>query len=403
MLYCPTVSPALLSRKPFQTAMLRYRLGVIRAATGKHEKITNWSPNLIQDCGLNGVVNINWGDNISYMHLGNSVSPVPVRRDSGTTNLTQTGNSVVSIAGFFQSSDVGRLIKYNDGPGTEVYITAFTSSTIVTVGGPSQSIGPVNATVWYVNETALTTQFASSNNWQSGSTTTVTGNILTHTINHLSDPAASGTTLTEIGFSNGSTNVNLFDRDIITGGLTISTGDQVTCQVELLVTYNPTTPLSYSNNATGYNNAGQIQIEALNLYAPSGGSQAVYGIGSPLNNAYCLEPAWNLTGNSILAITASSPTFNVFNATGFTPTRAAVPRTSQTKGSYISGSFSIKFTGNWDVSTANSTITGFGIGFSPSSNYSSFLTALLTTPFAKNNTQTLSTEFTYSWSRTLTN
>jgi hypothetical protein len=140
-------------------AKLRYKFERIR--NGKVIE-SNWSKyHLITDAGLDKVASVAWLNCVSTPIIGEGVSPTAVRRDSGGITFTQSGTTLTASAGFFSAADVGRLFKWGTGStGNEIYITGYTSTSVVTVGTSATVGTPEIGTVWYVNTAALQTPLA---------------------------------------------------------------------------------------------------------------------------------------------------------------------------------------------------------------------------------------------------
>jgi hypothetical protein len=244
-------------------ALFRYRVGYIR--DGIRHITSQWRNNLIQDAGLDKMASTAYCDCFSTCLFGNNVSPVAVQRNSGVVTFTQASNVITASGGFFVAQDVGRLFKWGAGSaGTEAYITAYSSATQVTVAAsPDVAVGEVG-TVWYVKTPQLSTLLQSTSTY--GSTggdngTSVVGSTITMKRTYTGSAVGSATTLTEVGFSNSASNSNIFDRDIIPGGVALLTGDIPLAVAELIVTFSPSTSTGQSNVGTGCNTTGNFVIE----------------------------------------------------------------------------------------------------------------------------------------------
>ncbi len=377
------------------TASLRYKFQVVR--DGKVVYDFPFRNNLILDSGLNKAGSVQWCNCFKVMLLGNNVSPVPVRRDSGGITLAQAANAVTASGAFFQAGDVGRLLKYNDSPGTEVYITAFTDSSHVTVGGPSQVVAAVSGTIWYVNETALSTLYATTSTYSTdggANGSTAVGGVITHKRTIIGGAVGGTVTLTELGFSDSVTNANIFDRDIIVGGVTLVAGDQPQAVVELIMTYSPTTPLSVGNVATGYDSSGQLQIERLGLGAN--------GISSVQSNGSTATGILDNNGSGGIVTIDATFTLSAFS------TGAGINHhgwaSNYSLDAYSDGNFYRDLLIEFGTGESNFDIYGFAIGTPSTQNdATSYITQKFTAPFTKNSTQVLDMTFRKSWSRVLTN
>lgn len=384
-------------------AKFRYRFGYRR--NGQDFWATDWRDNLILDSGLDKVASTGWVAAFAVCSLGVPVSPTPVRRDSSPITFTTSGTTCTASGSFFSVADVGRLIKFNDGPGTEVYITAFTDASNVTINS-SPGIVAQTGTVWYVNETALdtwnrniTTFDTSAGNNQ----TTASGNTITHKRTFLGTAISGTLTFTEIGFNDGTGTTNIFDRDIIVGGVTLVNGDQPKAEAQLILTYDPSVSTAVGNVGTGFDTSGNsILAGILNSNPPYSGIQVVQSSGATQNDTNnSLEPN-NATGLGVKTATFTLPAFS--NTTD----GAAITNFVSGGGSlqpYSNGNFFRDVVSSFSTGTANGTIFGFVLptALITGSYYAPTFEQELTTSFAKTSAQTLSLTLRRSWQRTLTN
>jgi hypothetical protein len=385
--------------------VFRYKIGYIR--DGKRYLSPDWRNNLIMAAGLNKAGNVtSCCQCFSTCLFGNNVSPVAVQRDSGVVTFTQASNVITASGGFFVAQDVGRLFKWGTGSaGTEAYITAYTSATQVTVAAsPDVGVGEVG-TVWYVNSASLSTVLQTTSTY--GSTggdngTSVAANVLTHKRTFVGTAVGGATTLTEIGFSDGSTNSSIFDRDIISGGVALLTGDIPLAVAELIQTFNQTTPVTAPNVGSGCNTEGDIQLEWL----PVGNGDAwsfVQTNGSTGSGSNALEPTGTGNGGVILA----SYSFNTFTTSTSTPTQRSQFGGNYTNGTYTAGVFQRNKNFSYSIADGNGTLYGFAMGGGSGSgtvfNAANFCSVKFDTPFVKSGSQVLTFSFTVSWQRILTN
>lgn len=378
---------------PFQKerAVFRFRVGAI--INGKRFLLTPWRENLILDTGLNKAGTFIWPDCFKTCLFGDKVAPTEVRRDSGGTTFTTVGVTCTASSGFFVAGDVGRLIKFNDGPGQERYITGFTSATVVTLGvAPNPVIAAQTATIWYVNQTALE-QLNSSTTTYGGSGgdngTSDAVNVRTMKRTYIGAAVGGVTTLTEIGFSDDGSNVNIFDRDIIPGGVALGAGDQPFAVGELIVTFGPSTPLAVPNVGTGFDASGTFQLANLN------GFNFVGGAGNSTGNGDLSF----VTGNEAWYTPNVIFTQDVFNAGS--PFTANSPMNSNTLSAYGPGNFYRDKNLAWSISQNNGTI--YGLVCNQPGGGAFCASHLFTTPFVKAGTQTLSFILRRSWQRALVN
>ncbi len=379
-------------------AVFRHKVGYIR--NGKKVWVTDWRNNLILDTGLNALANNVWPAMFNYCLFGDQVSPDPVQRNSGSVTFITTGTACAASGNFFVAQDVGRLIKFDDGSGQERYITNYTDAQNVTLGvAPSPAIASDTATIWYVNQTALQSfvQATATYDQTGGSNgSAIAGNVITHKRTFVGTALLAPTTLTEIGFNTGGGNTNIFDRDIIPGGIALLTGDIPLAIGELICTWNHTTPLAVGNVATGFDSSGDTQLTGLYIFATSLATiDSSGGIASPTSpGGYGpLDPAF-LDWLYLASVDFSIPAFNNTYSGNVTNLSAD----SRTGGYNGSGTFSKDTTCHWGLTSGNGTIYGFA-----NRSQGDLWMCHLTTPFVKLSTQTLDITTRKSWQRLLTN
>lgn len=378
-------------------AVFRYKFGYRR--NGIDFFPNDFRDNLILDSGLDKVASVAWQSCWFTMLLGNQVSPTPIQRGSGSVTVSQTANTLTASGSFFQSSDVGRLFKFDSG--NEIYITAFTSSTVVTCGGPSNTVASSPGTIWYVNETALDHFYVATTGILSGGSnngTSAIGNVVTYKRTFLGSAiTGSSVTLTEIGFSDSTTNANLFDRDIIPGGITLLVGDQPLAVAQLIMTITPDTSVSVGNVGTGIDTSGNAILSGLNFNDPLGAISYVdtSGVTSSIGNNF-LEPS-QAGAYAFGAITATFTLPGFSNGVG--PSYTATSAVSPSLQAYSSGNFYRDFNFSFGTSLIVGNIYGYLLGPVNQAGW----VQKFTTPFAKLNTQTLTGTIRRSWQRILTN
>lgn len=374
--------------------VFRYKFGFIRG--GKTVMVTDWKNNLILDSGLDLMGTNAFASVFQNALLGDQVSPTPTSRNSGSVTFTTVGTTCTASGGFFVAQDVGRLIKFDDTDGQERYITGFTSSTVITLGSaPSPAITAQTASVWYVNQTALESLYSTTTTYSAAGGANGTSWIGdTRTMKRtFTFPAISGApvTLTEIGFNINTSNSNLFDRDIIVGGIGLIIGDIPLAVTELIQTFSPIVPTSQGNVATGYDSSGQYQLcDAIQELASVNGSGGTTGSGA-------LDANTNSMGNMGLTTVAFS--FPAFN-TNFAPGGFLGPDALSIAG-YTSGSFFRDKTCSFSIAAGNGTIAGiiYITGGAASTSWA----YKFTSTFVKSASQSLDLTCRWSWQRILQN
>ncbi len=401
----------------FNTAYaLAYKLDIIRK--GKIIPATDWRQYMITDAGLDavGALSTSTGSMLQFLSaavLGTGTA-VPVRRDSNPITFTQSGTTLTASSSFFSASDVGRLFKWGTGSsGNEIYITAFTSTTQVTVGTSATVTTPSIGTIWYVNSSALVTPIAGltyTNEANSGTnSSSVAGSVctITQTKVIVSSALASPATVTEIGFNTSYTNSALFDRDVVSPSVGLLAGDQARVTVQMIRNLSPVTSQAAANVGTGCDTTGTFYIEGLDF--GNNGSEISYFVttGDPGNGqagggAKMLEPC--KSGNLGLITANFTPGTFTVSGNGVNKTHFCVAGTVL---SYGSGTYRRGVRGTWSISQANGTIYGIGInstgsvGTSTTSRLNLFWK--FNTPFTKSSSQTVTATIDRYWSRVLIN
>jgi len=377
---------------------LQYKIGILRNGEIIHER--PYRPHMITDAGLDAVGTSSWATMLTTCILGTSGSPTPIRRDDVSVTFTQSGTTLTASAPFFLAADVGRLFKWGTGSaGVEVYITGYTSSTVVTVAVSATVSTPDNGTVWYVNTAALITPIAGltftrqAGGGGTGTTYVVSGNKCTVTMTcvNVSSALASPATVTEIAINQNTTNSNVFDRDLISPPVALLAGDQAVVTIQLIMDWSPVTPQAVANVATGYSSAGNIQIESLE--AGTGAGLKVIDSSGNVSGGNVFDPASSGSIGTLASISALA----AFTATGF---QGGLTFTNgYSLAGYGTGTYYRDMSLTLTISQGNGTIQGLSLN----NGARRLVTILLTTPFTKLSTQTLSFTWRKSWARVLTN
>ncbi len=363
--------------------------------------------NLILDQGLNNVATQLWPQLFRYCAVGTGTNPI--KRDSGAITFTRSGNTVSASAGFFESADVGRLLKFDSGP--EMYITAYTDTQNVTVA-TSGTLAASEGTIWYVNRTGLQTESArtgSVSNGASDNETTFATDTYTHKRTFLFPAVGGAVTYREIGWShNASAGANLFGMDILPGeGDSLIAGQQYKVVVRLLVTLSPVAITAAGDvGIGGYNTAGNICLQYLGNPSENPAFSSVNSDGSTKTDSgggrpFGLEPA----GQPVIGTEEATYSLNSGPSTGSTTgingtVRASSPQT------YVADTFYREFKYKFGVLEANATHYGVSFG-TPTNNFGTggprALSQRFTTNQIKDNLHTLEFTLRLSWGRTLVN
>ncbi len=373
---------------------VRYKTFVLNA-DGSLCREKPWKRNLILDTGLDRVAAAEFARVFTNCAVGTGTDNT--RRDSGAITFTQATTVLSASSGFFESADVGRLFKFNSG--LEVYITAFTSSTIVSVSVSQTVAVGVAGTIWYVNQTGLQTETARTSNVSTDggdNDTTFSVDTYTHQRTFLFPAVVAGVTYHEIGWSDDSSaGANLFGRDKISGsGDALLTGQQYKVIVQLLVTISPVTPTAapdVGNN--GFDTEGDINHQYIaSAYArvqSNGGVQTAPG---------------QLDAKSEPNFSLKTSTFTLQSSVSYTDSNLGDSVKSSTNASYTNGNRYRDASATWAVGDANGSI--YGCIFGPDGSGSAIKNALAVkfdSAQTKDSSHTLTLTLRRSWDRILTN
>jgi hypothetical protein len=373
-----------------------YEREILTARTGRVVRRSKAKRNMVTDYGLNQVASVDFTALFSHCVIGTGLQTV--KRDSGAVTFTQVNNTVSSSAGFFEAADVGRLFKRDSGE--EVYITAFTNSQTVTVGGPSVTLGAAEGTVWYVNTAILQTE---SKRIATYSTATnecgysIDGDTFTLWRSFLFAAETGTVTYREIGWSHtASTGANLVGRDLIpNGGDTLVSGQQYKVKVSFIWKAAPMVPTEIGTPVDGWASTASHCIESP---TPCGSINSNGGGGNGF-----LSPAINqnvgLTTFAGALVAPTSIDGNGTNIGGYVSN--TVKATTQL--GYVAGTYFRDRQVAFETTEYNSGgIRGFGF-FRYAGNYYSNYRVLLGSAVTKANTHRLTLTFRTSWSRVLVN
>lgn len=374
---------------------------IVDAVTGNVVK-EQTQKNLVLDSGLNGMAKNNslglscGGPALlnSFCLIGSGTTANSTA--SGAITFTQSGTTITASGSFFTSGMVGCIFKWGTGSGgTEVYITAFTDSTHVTVATTATVSTPTVATVWFVQRTTLDSFLFISNTYQTNAgdcETTFSGNQVTHKRTFKFAQQASPYTVNEIGYASANVSNRICGRVVLGSSDVVGTTNFYVVAISITVTYTPASPTSVVNVGTNINTAGTIAIEcfAINIVQSDGSN-------SNIANAY-IE-----SGQPNLVFITNSYTQNAAPASSNTTVGASMLAIGAVgawvnNGSVV-GQQTITYTNS--ITTSGQSLTGIGLGVS---GFSLPLDVKFTTPqTAPSGTFQPNTVWTLTFSRTLVN
>lgn len=205
-----------------------------------------WQDNLILDQGMNYIGNKNtWANMMSYCAAGTGTTPTRDLMD-GTASQTLTTVTLAGSTYSFSGGDVGKWIGWASGQ--QAKITAYVSATQVTVDR-SQTVGSGTATLYRAGRTGLATEVKRTNTYPNYTYTDGRGasasfgssgsppHVLTLRRTYDFTAEVGSVNYTEIGISPTATaGSNLFALILLSGTVTVASGQQLRITYELAIT-----------------------------------------------------------------------------------------------------------------------------------------------------------------------
>ncbi|PXA04830.1 hypothetical protein DDZ13_06605 [Coraliomargarita sinensis] len=375
------------------TAKVIFETEILDANTGITVKRNVPKPNLLLDSGLDGIAERSWWTSFSNCVLGTGTTPT--KRDSGSVTVSISSETATASANFFEAGDVGRLLKLDSGQ--EVYITAYTSETVVSVAGATDDTAS-EFTVWYVNESGHQNEVNRTSTLSTDTgdnASTWDGTTIEHKRTFIFGVEGSARTYREIGWSHtGAAGNNLLGRALIPGGGdSISAGQQYKVTVRLQVTLSPVSQTAVASvGSGGWDTAGTTILCGLNgafRGFSSGGIFAV-GDGSEIFEPHQVKSIYLSTSDDALP---SAPSENQITISG--------SPFGMTPDTYVAGSREKIYRITLATTQANNTWKEVGIG---QGNPLKRRWALrFDTPQTKDSDHTLELVFRQTWGRSLIN
>lgn len=198
--------------------------------------------NLILDAGMDMVESNSWQGLMSYGVAGTGSTPT---KDVLDGNWSQTGTTIISSGSTYTltSGDIGKWIGFSNG--AQAKITAILSGTSATVA-QSQTVAAMAANLFRAGQTGLAVEAKRSNTYPSFTAADGLASQGHHPnqtaqkmrVRRTFDFSAevSDTNYTEIGVSpSGSSGNNLFARILLSGAVTVLSGQQLRVQYDLIL------------------------------------------------------------------------------------------------------------------------------------------------------------------------
>lgn len=368
----------------------------IEIATGRIVSETKPQKNLILDSGLNQmagsvVPGLTMADSFLTCRIGSGTTPTSTA--SGAVTFTQSGTTITASANFFTSGMAGMLFKYGSGTGgAESYITVFTDATHVTVNVSATVASPTVATVWAVNQIALTTPSFSSTTYQTSGTsnqTTYAAPTMTHKRTFNFAAQVGSYNVNEIGWSD-TVGHQLFGRLVLGSTDVVPPTNFYQVVLSLAFTMSPSSVTAVTNVGTNINVAGNAMLEAF-------GFALVQSNGTTLNRGVDAGPKLEWFGTTYTQLsTINNSTIGVTEPASSLGT-AANWAYGGTLGLDI-------ITIGYTFGTSGTNVFGLGIMGNTSGTYSTIFDVLFTTPqVTPNGTFSGTIQFNLLFGRNLSN
>lgn len=391
------------------TSGAKVRLSLRDAKTQKLTWRGKWQKNLFLDVGLNALANNQGGyaNTFTYCKVGSGINANSVNT-GGSAILSQSGNTVTASSAFFTSNMVGALLKFGNigtSNGLEQYITAFTSSTQVTVS-TSTTQSAVAGTVWFVNQTGLQTFLYQSNTYPNGGTFngyTLSGNTIVYFRTFNFAVQGSSYSVNEIGYDRAAGGTTCLGRIVLGSTVTVPTTNFLVVEIQMTVTQTPGSSTAVGNVGTGFNTAGNLMWQVWNCSGiGANGNSSLF----PANGSYGILMD-QVTANPLMqfytggTITLNGSIQNANPATsGSGYATGVLPALSNTSNPVGVGTSAVSFS----FTTAGETCSALVFGGNFGGPIAQLLVLNLTTPVTLP-VGTFSGNFTYqaNFTRTLTN
>jgi hypothetical protein len=280
------------------------------------------------------------------------------KTSSGAVTFTQVGFTLTANAAFFTAGMVGQLFKWGSGTGgNEIYITAFTSSTIVTVGTSATVAVPAVGVVWNVSRTTLETFSYNNTSYETtaGScSTTFSAGVCTHKRTYNFATQVASYNVNEVGWFTSAGSA-CFGRLVLAATEVVAPTNFLQVVLSLVVTYSPSAITAVADVGTTINTAGNAMTEKINAAlclssVASTGATNASSAGNSLDGAASCQ---------IVGIAATYTQNATVNAAILTPTTILFETATWAYNS-VRGQMKLGQT-NTTISTTGQTLYGVGI------------------------------------------
>lgn len=345
--------------------------------------------NLLLDSGLDGIATRSYWHAFTHCVLGSGTTPT--KRDSGAATVSISGAVATASANFFEAADVGRLLKLDSGQ--EVYISAYTSETVVSVDGAEDEAAS-EFTIWYVDELGHQNELIRTNTLGTDSgdvSSNWNGSRVEHKRTFIFPVESTSRTYREIGWSHTWTaGGNLLGRDLIPGGGdSIAAGQQYKVVVRLRIVVSPVTPLVVGDVGNNCDTAGTAIVATVNNAFRAASNAPGFN-----STFHVFEPSTSVPEIWLRTAAYTQETATITGSLGMS---GNFNERTPSIDSYQSKSFEKIYRTTYPTTQGNGTI--HGVGFGRSMNFD----LKFDTPLTKDSDHTLTFVFRLSWGRTLIN
>jgi len=397
-----------------QTARGLYKVAVVDAATKEvvwEQK--EWGKNLILNNGMDAVAVRYWATCMSYAVAGTGIIPTAI--SSAEVTASQAGSTVSATVGSytFSSGDIGNMIKWDVG-GEEARITGYTNPQSVTVT-PAQSVGSGTFVVYQTNQTGMATEVKRTTTYLPNapycqtSVDTSTGVVAMRRTYDFSAEVIQRN-YTEVGAcwnQTAFTGNTTFSRILLPLAVTVNPGQQLRFVYELQIMVGPITPVSFSAAVSGWPVLPSVNTNATQQLEHHG-LQMVSATGSPTNGTggFTNEPSEISIYGGYMFVSPNSTAFQAFDTSTDRRT-TGYDVNAMSLLPYTPLSFTLDKTATFTVAQLNRTdlrtvgITANYSGLNLNAAVANGLVVLFAQSQSKNNTQTLTFIFRFTWGRTL--
>ena len=266
-----------------------------------------WAKNLILDSGLNFACEDLICNQFKYCWVGEGNTPVVI--SSGAITATCSSHTVTASGAIFTAGMVGQVLNFDTGEWR--YITSFTDSTHVVLGGDVLTVGDATPfAVWAVNQTVLADPVHSTHTYFTGTGAcgyqddVVTG-IRTNFRTYDFAPETSDRVFAELGWSPDA-NSTLWARTLIAGGtVTVVTGQQLRIIYQVFTSITPHEPENQTAAISGW------------PVSPSTNTDGIYFPSNPFVDQFAALSSVNSTGGTAIPGLYSVP--YIFEPSGEVP------------------------------------------------------------------------------------